>query len=563
MVEVTRRSTFTQSQEDYLKALYHLHGDTRPVPTRELAQRLGISSPSVSEMVGRLVTQGLVEHDRYRGQQLTKEGRKVALELVRHHRLLEMFLVQVLGYSWDEVHEEAERLEHVISERMEQRIFDLLGRPELDPHGHAIPTLPGEARVLRAAEKALAGQTHGLRALLPFLGPAFVASVAYVDPGNFATNIAGGAQFGYMLLWVVLAANLMAMLVQSMSAKLGIATGLNLAEVCRQKFPYPAVVGLWIQAEIIAMATDLAEFIGAAIGIHLLFPSIPLFTAGIITAFAAFGILSLQSRGFRGFEAVITVLVGVIVAAFAFEVILARPSVGAVAAGLVTPRFDGTESVLLGAGILGATVMPHVIYLHSALTQRRVVGATEEEQKKIFNFEKWDVIIAMGLAGLINVAMLTIAAAALHAHNVNVPNLDAAFRALGHTLDHGADIFFGLGLLASGLSSSSVGTLAGQVVLQGFIQRRMPLLLSRAITMAPALVVIAIGLDPSRALVLSQVVLSFGIPFALIPLLVFCRDRGLMGTLVNKRSTTALATVVIGVILSLNVFLIFLLVSGR
>jgi manganese transport protein len=427
----------------------------------------------------------------------------------------------------------------------------------------AVAALPGEARVLRAAEKALAGQTHGLRALLPFLGPAFVASVAYVDPGNFATNIAGGAQFGYMLLWVVLAANLMAMLVQSMSAKLGIATGLNLAEVCRQKFPFPAVVGLWMQAEVVAMATDLAEFIGAAIGIHLLFPSIPLFMAGIITAFAAFGILSLQSRGFRGFEAVITVLVGVIVAAFAFEVVLARPSVSAVAAGLVTPRFDGTESVLLGAGILGATVMPHVIYLHSALTQRRVVGATEEEQKKIFNFEKWDVIIAMGLAGLINVAMLTIAAAALHAHNISVPNLDAAFRELGHTLDHGADIFFGLGLLASGLSSSSVGTLAGQVVMQGFIRRRIPLFLRRAITMAPALIVIAIGLDPSRALVLSQVVLSFGIPFALIPLLLFCRDRGLMGTLVNKQSTTALATLVVGVILSLNGFLLYLLLSGR
>jgi manganese transport protein len=323
------------------------------------------------------------------------------------------------------------------------------------------------------------------------------------------------------------------------------------------------VVALWIQAEIIAMATDLAEFIGAAIGIHLLFPSIPLFMAGIITAFAAFGILSLQAQGFRGFEAVITVLVGVIVAAFAFEVVLARPSVGAVVTGLVTPRFSGTESVLLGAGILGATVMPHVIYLHSALTQRRVVGATEEEQRKIFNFEKWDVIIAMGLAGLINIAMLTLAAAALHAHNISVNGLDGAFHALGHTLDHGADVFFGLGLLASGLSSSSVGTLAGQVVMQGFIHRQIPLFLRRAITMAPALVVIAIGVDPTHALVISQVVLSFGIPFALVPLLMFCRDRGLMGTLVNRRSTNAIATVVIAVILSLNVFLLFLLLTGR
>jgi manganese transport protein len=427
----------------------------------------------------------------------------------------------------------------------------------------AVVALPGEERVLRAAEKALNGQTRGLRALLPFLGPAFVASVAYIDPGNFATNMAGGAQFGYMLLWVVLAANLMAMLVQSMSAKLGIATGLNLAEVCRERFPYPVVVGLWIQAELIAMATDLAEFIGAAIGIHLLFPAIPLFTAGIITGFAAFGILSLQARGFRGFEAVITVLVAVIVGAFAFEVVLARPSVGAVATGLLVPHFDGTESVLLGAGILGATVMPHVIYLHSALTQRRVVGATDAEQKKIFNFEKWDVVIAMGLAGVVNIAMLTLAAAALHAHNINVPDLDTAFRALGRTLDHGADIFFGLGLLASGLSSSSVGTLAGQIVMQGFIHRQIPLFLRRTITMLPALVVIAIGFDPSRALVLSQVVLSFGIPFALVPLLLFCRDRGLMGTLVNRPTTTAVATVVVGVIVSLNLFLIVLLISGH
>ncbi|MDQ6720381.1 MAG: Nramp family divalent metal transporter [Candidatus Dormibacteraeota bacterium] len=424
--------------------------------------------------------------------------------------------------------------------------------------------LPGEERVLRAAEKALNGQTRGLRALLPFMGPAFVASVAYVDPGNFATNIAGGAQYGYMLLWVVLAANLMAMLVQSMSAKLGIATGLNLAEVCRQKFPFSAVVGLWIQAEVIAMATDLAEFIGAAIGIHLLFPAVPLFAAGIITAIAAFGILAIQSRGFRGFEAVITGLVGVIVAAFAFEVILARPSVSGVAAGLFTPRFDGTESVLLGAGILGATVMPHVIYLHSALTQRRVVGATDAEQKKIFSFERWDVIIAMSLAGIINIAMLTIAAAVFHGRGISsIHNLDQAFAGFGVQLGNGADIFFGLGLLASGLSSSSVGTLAGQVVMQGFIRRQIPLFLRRAITMAPALVVIAIGLDPTRALVLSQVVLSFGIPFALIPLLMFCRDRGLMGSLVNHRATTLFATGVVAVIVSLNVFLIGLLVSGH
>jgi len=385
-----------------------------------------------------------------------------------------------------------------------------------------------------------------------------------VDPGNFATNIAGGAQYGYMLLWVVLTANLMAMLIQSMSAKLGIATGMNLAEVCREKFPRKVTIGLWIQAEVIAMATDLAEFIGAAIGIHLLFPDVPLFAAGVITAFAAFGILAIQSRGFRGFEAVITGLVGVIVAAFAFEVFLARPSASGVLGGLITPRFAGTESVLLAAGILGATVMPHVIYLHSALTQRRVVGATEAEQKKIFSFERWDVIIAMSIAGLINISMLTIAAAAFYGQNIGpIQSLEDAFNALGARLGHGADIFFGLGLLASGLSSSSVGTLSGQVVMQGFIRRKIPLFLRRAITMAPALIVIAVGLDPTRSLVLSQVVLSFGIPFALIPLLLFCRDRGLMGSLVNRRVTTLIATAVIAVIVSLNIFLITLLVTGQ
>jgi manganese transport protein len=426
----------------------------------------------------------------------------------------------------------------------------------------AVAALPGEQRVLRAAEQALNGQRRGLRALLPFLGPAFVAAVAYVDPGNFATNIAGGARYGYMLLWVVLAANLMAMLVQSMSAKLGIATGLNLPEVCRERFPRPVTIGLWVQAELIAMATDLAEFMGAAIGIHLLFPAVPLFVAGILTAVAAFAILALQSRGFRSFEAIIAALVGVIVAAFAFEVVLARPSATGVITGLITPRFSDTESVLLGAGILGATVMPHVIYLHSALTQRRVIGANEREKRKIFNFERWDVVIAMSIAGLINISMLTIAAAAFHGRGIVVEDLDQAYTALGVTLGHGANLFFGLGLLASGLSSSSVGTLAGQVVMQGFIRRRIPIFLRRAITMAPALIVIAVGLDPSRALVLSQVVLSFGIPFALVPLLLFCRDRKLMATLVNRRSTTAIATVVVAVIVSLNLFLLYRLFTG-
>jgi manganese transport protein len=420
----------------------------------------------------------------------------------------------------------------------------------------ASAALPGERRVLTAAERSLSGETRGLRALVPFLGPAFVAAVAYVDPGNFATNIAGGAAYGYRLLWVVLAANLMAMLVQAMSAKLGIATGMNLPEVCRLRFPRPVSRLLWLQAEVVAMATDLAEFVGAALGLNILF-HIPLLPAGLITGVAAFGILTLQARGFRPLEAVITVLVGVIVVAFAFEVFLAKPSAPAVATGLLIPSFAGTESVLLAAGILGATVMPHVVYLHSALTQQRVVGNSPEAKRKIYRFEQWDVIIALGIAGIINMAMLVTAAATFNARGLDgVNSLQQASQGLGHYLGYHADVFFGLGLLASGLSSSSVGTMAGQVVMQGFIERRIPLFLRRAITMAPALVVLAVGVDASRALVLSQVVLSFGIPFALVPLLLFCRDRGLMGELVNRRVTTMAATVIVALIVALNLFLL-------
>jgi manganese transport protein len=420
--------------------------------------------------------------------------------------------------------------------------------------------LPGERRVLEAAQRSLNGQSRGPRALLPFLGPAFVAAVAYVDPGNFATNITSGARYGYTLLWVVLAANLIAMLVQSMSAKLGIATGMNLPEVCRARLPRPLNLLLWIQAEIVAMATDLAEFVGAAVGLNLLF-GIALFPAGLITGVAAFGILALQARGFRSLEAVIAGLVGAIVAAFAFEVVLSRPSPTGVVGGLLVPRFEGVESVVAAAGILGATVMPHVIYLHSALTQNRVVGANGGEKQRIFHFERWDVVIAMGIAGLINMAMLVTAAAVFHTGGVtSVTDLQSAAAGLGERLGHHADVFFGLGLLASGLSSSSVGTLAGQVVMQGFIERRIPLMLRRVVTMAPALVVLGIGLDPTQALVLSQVVLSFGIPFALVPLLLFCRDRGLMGELVNRRTTTAVATLVVAAIIALNVFLLVQLV---
>ncbi|MBV9454319.1 MAG: Nramp family divalent metal transporter [Rubrobacter sp.] len=422
--------------------------------------------------------------------------------------------------------------------------------------------LPGESATARAAHQSLKGQRRGLRRFLPFLGPAFIASVAYIDPGNFATNVSGGAQFGYLLLWVILVANLMAMLIQSMSAKLGIATGKNLPEVCRERFPKPVSFFLWIQAEIIAMATDLAEFIGAALGLNLLF-GIPLLPAGLITGLGAFGILALQRYGLRALEAVIAAMVGVVLIAFAFQTFYAEPEGSRILAGIFTPKFEGTESLLLGVGIVGATVMPHVIYLHSALTQRRVVGKTEDEKRKIFRFELVDVLIAMGIAGIINMAMLTMAAALFNSRGLtDVTDIGQAFEQLGVLLSNNAAILFGVALLASGFSSSSVGTMAGQVVMQGFINRQIPVFLRRAITMAPALILLGAGLDVSRSLVISQVVLSFGIPFALIPLLVFCRNRGVMGALVNKQLTTVVAVLAVALIIVLNVFLIYQTFSG-
>jgi manganese transport protein len=417
--------------------------------------------------------------------------------------------------------------------------------------------LPGEAVVLRAAERSLNGERTGLRRYTPFLGPAFIASVAYVDPGNFATNMAGGAKFGYLLLWVVLVANLMAMLIQSMSAKLGIATGMNLPEVCRNRFSRRATFGLWVQAELIAMATDIAEFVGAAIGINLL-TGLPLFPAALLVGVAAFFILGLQSRGFRKLEVVIASFVGVIVIAFGFQMFRSGPSWPGVGHGLLIPGFDGTESVLLAVGILGATCMPHVIYLHSALTQRRVVGATPAARKKIFHFEMVDVVIAMTIAGLINMSMLITAAAVFHSRGLDDvgDDLNLVYDGLDQYVGSSAAAMFGIALLASGLSSSSVGTMAGQVVMQGFIERQIPLWLRRTITMIPALIIIAIGVNPSKALILSQVVLSFGIPFALIPLVMFCRNRSLMGTLVNRRATTVAAVIVTIIIVSLNAFLL-------
>ena len=408
--------------------------------------------------------------------------------------------------------------------------------------------------VVRPGEAILRGERRFR--LLPFLGPAFVACVAYIDPGNFATNIAGGSKFGYTLVWVIVASNLMAMLIQTLSAKLGIATGRNLPEVCREQFSRRTSIGLWIQAEAIAMATDLAEFLGAAIGFHLLF-GIGLFPAAVITGATTFGILSLQRFGFRPLEAVITGFVAVISLCYVAELWFAHPPLGTVARHAVVPEFQGGESVLLAVGILGATVMPHVIYLHSALLQNRIVPRNDYEARRLYRFTRIDVVIAMSLAGVINMAMLVVAASVFFKSGLlHVDSLEGAHRTLAPLLGSASGKLFALALIASGISSSTVGTLAGQVVMQGFIRRQIPLLVRRAVTMLPAFVVIAIGVDPSKTLILSQVVLSFGIPFALIPLVMFTRRRDVMGSLVNHRITTAIAVVVATLISGLNIFLL-------
>jgi manganese transport protein len=408
-------------------------------------------------------------------------------------------------------------------------------------------------RLPGAGERALRASR---RSIWPFLGPAFIACVAYMDPGNFATNIAGGSKFGFTLVWVIVASNLMAMLIQTLSAKLGIATGRNLPEVCRERFSRRTSIGLWIQAEVIAMATDLAEFLGAALGIHLLL-GIPLFPAAVITGVITFAILGLQRYGFRPLEAVITAFVGVIGTCYLLELWLAHPPLGTVARHAVVPEFAGSESVLLAVGILGATVMPHVIYLHSALTQNRIVPENEEEARTLYKYTRIDVLIAMSIAGLINISMLVVAATVFFGSGLHdVDSLETAHRTLEPILGGAASILFALALTASGLSSSTVGTMSGQVVMQGFIRRRIPLFVRRIVTMIPAFVVIGIGLDPSRTLVISQVVLSFGIPFALVPLVMFTSRRDVMGHLVNKRSTIAAAVVVAALISGLNVFLL-------
>lgn len=427
---------------------------------------------------------------------------------------------------------------------------------------------PEKARSVSAAERAgvevLEGQSsrRGLAKVLPFIGPAFIACVAYIDPGNFATNISAGAQFGYNLLWVVLYANVLAMFIQALSAKLGIATGQNLPELMREHFPRWLVYPLWIVAEVMAMATDLAEFVGAALGFNLLF-HIPLLAAAALTGLSTFGMLYLQGRGFRPLEALITMLVLVVAGCYIVELFIVHPSPGQMAFHSVVP-FAGPTTFLLSAGILGATVMPHVVYLHSALTQNRIRPRNPEQARRLFRYTLIDVLVAMPLAGVVNGGMLVMAAVVFHQHGLtSISDLTVAYKTLTPLLGQAAAIIFGISLLASGLSSSTVGTMAGQVVMQGFVGFSIPLWLRRSLTMLPSFVVIALNLPTATTLVISQVVLSVVLGFAVVPLVIFTSRRDLMGVLTNHPVTTVVGWICATGIVALNIVLIYTTLGGQ
>jgi manganese transport protein len=397
------------------------------------------------------------------------------------------------------------------------------------------------------------------RASIALVGPAFVVAVAYIDPGNFATNLTAGAVSGDALAWVIVLANLMAMLVQYLSAKLGLATGRDLPELCREHLPRPVSLGLWAQAELVAMATDLAEFVGAAIGLNLLF-GVPLPVGGGITAVISFGILALEKRGSRRFELAITALFAVVFAGFGYDVLRVGPDARGLAAGLV-PGFGGQDGLLLSVGIIGATVMPHVVYLHSALTKTRVRWHDEAGRRELLRSQRLNVVAALSTASLINVAMLVIASALLrHTGLGGSDPIELTHAELGRFVGGGAALVFAVALLASGLSSSSVGTYAGQVVMQGFMRRRLPLFLRRGVTMLPALTVLCLRLPATGTLVVSQIVLSFGIPFALVPLVWLTARTDVMGAFVNRWVTTGAAGGCAVLISGLNLWLVIKLV---
>ena len=410
-------------------------------------------------------------------------------------------------------------------------------------------------RTIAAARQVLEGQRLGRRRYLAFAGPAIVASIAYMDPGNFATNVQAGAKYGYSLLWVVLLANLVAMLFQGLSAKLGIVTGRNLAEMCREEFPRPIVWAMWVVSEFAAMATDLAEFLGGAIGLSLLF-HIPLLGGMAVTAVIVYGVLLTERRGFRPLELIIGGLVGVIALCYLIELFIAPVDWGLAALRMVLPHVPDNEALLLAVGIFGATVMPHAIYLHSGLTQARIPPRTESEKRLLVRISNREVVVALMLAGLVNMTMVLMASGAFHAGHPDVAEIGTAYHTLVPLLGGAAAGIFLVSLLASGVSSSTVGTLAGQMIMQGFVGFRIPLWVRRLVTMIPAFVVVGLGIDATNALVISQVVLSITLPLPMIALLKFTRRPDLMDRFATGRLMHAAASIGAGIVLTLNGLLI-------
>jgi len=411
------------------------------------------------------------------------------------------------------------------------------------------------ARTRAVAQAYLQGEKKGGLSVLAFAGPAIVASIAYMDPGNFATNIQAGAKYGYSLLWVVLAANLIAMLFQALSAKLGIVTGHNLAEMCRLHFKQPVVWAMWVVSELAAMATDLAEFLGGAIGLSLLF-RMPLMAGMAVTAIVTYGILLLDRRGFRPLELIITALVGIIALCYLAEMFVAPVDWGSAAYHTFVPKIADGGALLIAVGIIGATVMPHAVYLHSGLTQGRTPARDDRQRRQLVSLSNWEVIIALSGAGLVNMAMVMTASSAFHAGHPDVAEIETAYHTLTPLLGAGAAALFLTSLIASGISSSVVGTMAGQMIMQGFVGFRIPVWLRRLITMAPAFVVVALGVNATQALVVSQVVLSIALPLPMIAVVLFTRRADIMGGFANARLTTACALLAMTLVLALNVVLI-------
>ncbi len=410
-------------------------------------------------------------------------------------------------------------------------------------------------RTTAAIGETLAGRRRGMRSALLFAGPAIIASIAYVDPGNYATNIQAGAGYGYTLLWVVLMANLIAMLFQALSAKLGIVTGRNLAEMCREQFPVPVVWAMWAVSEVAAMATDLAEFLGGAIGLALLF-DMPLMAGMVVTAIVTYGILMFESRGYRPMELIIGALVAVIGLCYVIEIFIAPIAWGEAAYHMVLPNIPDAAALTISVGIIGATVMPHAVYLHSGLTQNRAPARDQNERRKLLKYSNIEVVLALAVAGMVNMAMVMMAASAFHAGHSEVAEIETAYHLLTPLLGGAAAAVFLVSLIVSGVSSSVVGTMAGQMIMQGFVRFYIPIWVRRLVTMVPAFAVVAMGVNATDALVLSQVVLSIALPVPMIALVLFTRNRKLMGEFANRRITDILAIAGSIIVLSLNCVLL-------